>query len=493
VAICAAAEHIDRVTWSHRRCRAERDRPPSIEPEAHHRSMPTAPPVRLDRARLAGLLAAETERFRAAHPRSLELHERAKQSLLDGVPMNWMSEWASPFPLFVDEASGASFRCVDGHEYVDFCLGDTGAMAGHGATPTVAAVERQMRRGITHMLPTEDALVAGEELRRRFGLPLWQFTITATDANRFALRLARQITGRSKIVVHDHCYHGSVDESFATLDPDGRVVASDGIIGPPVDLALTTRVVPFNDIRALEAALADEAVAAVLVEPALTNVGIVLPEPGYHDALRELTRRTGTVLIIDETHTICAGPGGMTGRDRLEPDMLVIGKTIGGGIPVGTYGMSDAIAERVRSSMPERSDIGGVGGTLAGYALSLAAVRATLGEVLTDEAFARMIPLGERWEAGVNEVIASRRVPWHVTRLGARAEYHFMPAPPRDGAEQAANSDPLLEKYLHLAVMNRGVLMTPFHNMALMSPATTAADVDRHTEAFAEAVDAIVA
>ena len=446
----------------------------------------------VDRVRLEQLMSAELERFARAHVRSGKLHEQAKASLVDGVPMNWMTEWASPFPLFVEHASGAGFRCVDGHDYVDFCLGDTGAMAGHGPAPTIAAVERQMRRGITHMLPTEDAIAAGEELTRRFGLPLWQFTITATDANRFAIRLARRITGRSKILVHDECYHGSVDETLATLDPDGRVVATAGNIGPPVEPALTTRVVPFNDVGALERALSDEAVAAVLVEPALTNVGIVLPEPGYHDALRELTRRTGTVLIIDETHTICAGPGGMTARDGLDPDMLVIGKTIGGGIPAGTYGMTTAIADRVRASLPERADVGGIGGTLAGYALSTAAIRATLGEVLTDEAFGRMIPLAERWEAGVNGVIRARRVPWHVTRLGARAEYHFAPTPPRDGAEQMAHADPALERYLHLAVMNRGVLMTPFHNMALMSPATSAADVDRHTAAFDEAVAALV-
>jgi glutamate-1-semialdehyde aminotransferase len=447
----------------------------------------------VDPVRLEQLMSAELERFARAHVRSGKLHEQAKASLVDGVPMNWMTEWASPFPLFVESAAGASFRCVDGHDYVDFCLGDTGAMAGHGPAATIAAVERQMRRGITHMLPTEDAIAAGEELTRRFGLPLWQFTITATDANRFAIRLARRITGRSKVLVHDECYHGSVDETLATLDPVGRVIATAGNIGPAVDLALTTRVVPFNDVDALERALADEAVAAVLVEPALTNVGIVLPEPGYHEALRDLTRRTGTVLIIDETHTISAGPGGMTARDGLDPDILVIGKTIGGGIPAGTYGMTTAIADRVRASLPERADVGGIGGTLAGYALSTAAIRATLGEVLTDEAFGRMIPLAERWEAGVNDVIRSHRVPWHVTRLGARAEYHFTPTPPRDGAEQMAHADPALERYLHLAVMNRGVLMTPFHNMALMSPATTTADVDRHTAAFDEAVAALVA
>jgi glutamate-1-semialdehyde aminotransferase len=446
----------------------------------------------VDRDRLARAMTAERERFLAAHPRSRALHGRARRSLLDGVPMNWMSDWASPVPLFVDEASGAHFRCVDGHDYVDLCLGDTGAMAGHGPAPTIAAVERQMRRGITHMLPTEDAIAAGEELTRRFGLPLWQFTMTATDANRFSIRLARRITGRSKIVVHDHCYHGSVDETLATLDPQGRVVATDLNIGPPVEPALTSRVVPFNDAAALERALADGDVAAVLIEPALTNVGIVLPEAGYLEAVREITRRHGTVLIHDETHTICAGPGGMTGRDGLEPDMLVIGKTIGGGIPAGTYGMTEAIAARVGAAMPDRADVGGIGGTLAGYALSLAAIRATLGEVLTAEAFGRMIPLAERWEAGTNEVIRRRGVPWHVTRLGARAEYHFLPTPPRDGAEQDAHADHELERYLHLAVMNRGVLMTPFHNMALMSPATVEADVDRHTAAFDEAVAALV-
>jgi len=450
------------------------------------------PSSTVDRDRLARLMSAELDRFAKAHPRSATLHEQAKASLLGGVPMSWMTEWASPFPLFVQSAAGAGFRCVDGHDYVDFCLGDTGAMAGHGPAPTIAAVERQMRLGITHMLPTEDAIAAGEELARRFGLPLWQFTMTATDANRFAIRLARQITGRSKILVHDECYHGSVDETLATLDVNGRVVATGLNIGPPVDPALTTRVVPFNDVEALARALAHEDVAVVLVEPALTNVGIVLPEPGYHEALRALTRKSGTVLLIDETHTICAGPGGMTGRDGLEPDMLVIGKTIGGGIPAGTYGMTAEIADRVRASLPQRADIGGIGGTLAGYALSLAAIRATLGEVLTEEAFSRMIPLAERWEDGVNEVIRSRGVAWHVSRLGARAEYHFMPTPPRDGAEQMAHADPLLEQYLHLAVMNRGVLMTPFHNMALMSPATVAADVDRHTEVFDEAVAALV-
>jgi glutamate-1-semialdehyde aminotransferase len=444
----------------------------------------------LDRSRLARLMDRELATFAADNPRSLALHMRARDSLLDGVPMNWMVKWAGGFPLFVEAASGAHFVDADGHDYIDFCLGDTGAMAGHSPAPTVAAVERQLRRGITLMLPIEDAIAAGDELRRRFGLRYWQFTITATDANRFSLRLARHISGRSKVVVHDHNYHGSVDETFASLDAGGRVVPSKGNTGPAADPALTTRVVPFNDVAALERALADRDVAAVLIEPALTNVGIVLPDPGYHDAVRRLTRETGTILIIDETHTICAGPGGATDAWGLDPDMLVIGKTIGGGIPVGTYGFTEEIGDRISTSIElEDVDVGGIGGTLAGYALSMSAVRATLTEVLTEAAFERMIRLGERWTVGVEDVIAARGVPWHVTRLGCRAEYHFMATVPRDGAEQFAAGDFELERFLHLYAMNRRILMTPFHNMALMCPATTEADVDRHTEVFAAAVD----
>jgi glutamate-1-semialdehyde aminotransferase len=444
------------------------------------------------------LLDAELATFAERHPKTRALHERARASLLDGVPMNWMVKWAGPFPLFLASASGAHATCADGHDYADLCLGDTGAMAGHGPAPVIAAVERQLRRGITTMLPTEDAAWVGEELARRFGLPSWQFTLTATDANRFALRIARAITGRPFVAVHEYCYHGSVDETIALLDPDDpegrRVVARRGNLGPQVDPAQTTRVVPYNDLAALEHALADGQVAALLIEPALTNVGIVLPEPGYLEGVRELTRRFGTILIHDETHTICAGLGGMTGAGGFEPDMLVIGKTIGGGVPVAAYGMTTEVANRTRAAVPwEDADVGGIGGTLAGYALSMAAARAALGEVLTAAAFERMVPLAARWEAGVQDAIDRHGAPWSVTRLGARAEYHFMPNPPRDGADQIAHADANLERLLHLWVMNRGVLMTPFHNMALMSPATSEADVDRHTEAFQTALEALFA
>ncbi len=438
------------------------------------------------------LLDQELARFEREHPRSQALAEQAKATLLGGVPMHWMVRWPGGFPVFAVEAQGARFRDVDGLEYVDFCLGDTGAMAGHSPEPTVRAVEEQARRGITLMLPSEDALVVGDELARRFGLPRWQFALTATDANRFAIRLARHITGRPKVLVFNWCYHGTVDESFATLDERGRVVPREGNLGPPVPLDETTRVVEWNDAEALERELGHGDVACVLAEPALTNIGIVPPEPGFHGVLREATRKNGTLLIIDETHTLCAGPGGYTAAHGLEPDVLTVGKSIGGGIACAAYGFSDEVATRIESAIPrEESDVGGIGGTLAANVLSLAAMRATLAEVLTDDAFARMIELGERFEAGVQGAIDEHALPWHVTRLGCRVEYLFRAQRPRTGSEAAAGGEPLLDRLVHLWALNRGILLTPFHNMALMSPATTAADVDRHSEVFAEVAAAI--
>jgi glutamate-1-semialdehyde 2,1-aminomutase len=446
----------------------------------------------LERTRLQSLMEREQKKFIADRPKSAALFERARKSLLGGVPMNWMAKWAGAFPPFVREARGAEFFDVDGHRYIDFCLGDTGAMTGHSPSATVSAVEQQARRGITLMLPSEDAIVVGEELQQRFGLPFWQFALTATDANRFSIRLARHITGRPKILVFNWCYHGTVDETFITLE-NGAAKARRGNVGPPVDPAVTTAVVEFNDLSALEDALKNEDIACVLAEPALTNVGIVLPDPGYHASLREITRKHGTLLIIDETHTICAGPGGYTRAENLEPDFLVFGKPIAGGVPGAAYGFSAEVAQCIADRQNlEDCDTGGIGGTLAGNALSLAAMKATLQKVLTKEAFDRMIPMAERWTDGVAKAIAEFELPWNVTRLGCRAEYLFASKTPRNGSEAHDAMDFELERFMHLYAMNRGILLTPFHNMALMSPMTAKEDIDQHTKVFREAAKELV-
>jgi len=442
----------------------------------------------VDRHRLQSLMQREQKKFVDERPKSRALFERAGKSLLGGVPMNWMMKWAGAFPPFVREAQGAYFYDVDGHRYIDFCLGDTGAMTGHSPSATVMAVQQQLARGITLMLPSEDAIWVAEELQKRFGLPFWQFALTATDANRFVIRLARHITGRPKILVFNWCYHGTVDESFITLE-GGISRARRGNIGPPVDPSVTTKVVEFNEVDALERALQPRDVACVLAEPALTNVGIVHPASGFHMALREMSRKYGTLLIIDETHSICAGLGGYTGAANLEPDFLVFGKPIGGGVPGAAYGFTEQVAKMISERQNlEDCDTGGIGGTLAGNALSLAAMRATLQKVLTKEAFARMIPLAERWTAGVQKAIADFGIPWNVTRLGCRAEYLFTAKEPRNGSEAHDAMDFELERFMHLYAMNRGILLTPFHNMALMSPVTEAEDVDRHSKVFRDAV-----
>jgi glutamate-1-semialdehyde 2,1-aminomutase len=441
----------------------------------------------IKREKLQQLKQREEARFIAEHPKSAELHARAKRSLLGGVPMNWMNKWAGAFPVFVTRAKGAHFTDADGHEYVDLCLGDTGAMTGHSPDVVADAIAKRLCEGITLMLPTEDSLWVGEELKRRFALPYWQFALTATDANRFAIRVAREITQRPKVLVYNYCYHGTVDESFATLH-HGVVGPRRGNIGPPVNPAETTRVVEFNDLNALEDALKHHDVAVLLAEPAMTNVGIILPDDGYWNAARELTRKYGALLIADETHTICAGPGGCTKEWKLDPDFVVFGKPIGSGIPGSTYGLTEEVAQRISARIElEDCDVGGIGGTLAGNALSLTAMRATLENVLTAKAYETMIPLAKRFNDGVAAEIKNSALPWNVIQLGARAEYHFTPRPPHNGGESAAAADFELERFLHLHALNRGVLLTPFHNMALMCPATTAADVDLHTRIFAEA------
>ena len=447
----------------------------------------------IDRAVLGRLTAAEQERFATQHPRSAALVDRARSCMVGGVPMHWMVRWAGGFPLFVDSASGGHFTDVDGLDYVDLCLGDTGAMTGHAPEAATTAIIGQLAKGITTMLPTEAAIEVSEELGARFGLSHWQFTLTATDANRAVVRLARELTGRPRILVFNGCYHGTVDETIVRLGTDGTVLPRPGSVGPPVDPSVTTRVCEFNDVDALAAELAHGDVALVLAEPALTNVGIVLPDVGYHAALRELTRQHGTLLALDETHTLCCGPGGATAAWGLEPDILTMGKPLGSGVPSAAYGLSAELTAQVMARTEvDLADVGGIGGTLAGNALSLAAMRATLRDVLTAEAFELTIPLAERFTVGVEAVIDEFDLDWHVARLGCRAEYRFQPAHPHDGGEAIASEDAELDGFMHLFALNRGILMTPFHNMALMSPATTEADVDHHTAVFREAVEALL-
>ena len=447
----------------------------------------------INRNKLEKLLIEEEQLFLRTHLKSSKLYNQARKSLFGGVPMLWMIRWAGSFPVFVESAKGSHFIDVDGNEYIDFCLGDTGAMTGHSPDPTVEAIVQQTQKGITLMLPFQDVIEVGEELQRRFGLPFWQFALSATDANRFALRMARFITGRPKILVFNYCYHGTVDETFITLDEEGTPGSRPNNIGPQIDPSETTKVVEFNDVAAFETALSSQDVAVVLMEPVMTNIGIIHPEPGFLDEVRRISRKYGTLLIIDETHTICTGPGGYTKAHGLDPDFLTIGKPIAGGVPAAVYGFSSEVAQKFEEMLnKDDSDVGGVGGTLSGNALSIAAMKATLKYVLTEEFYEKAIELQEKFTTGVEEVIEEFELPWIVKRLGNRSEYWFKPTAPRNGGEAAAGIDHELDRYMHLYSLNRGILLTPFHNMALISPETRIEDVDRHTKIFRDAVKSLI-
>ena len=440
-------------------------------------------------ADIAALLAAEREQFTRTHPDSARVARHGIAGFYAGVPMHWMLDWSMPFPMVVAEARGSTLRDIDGNEYADFCLGDTGSMFGHSPPRVAEAIARQATRGLTYMLPTEDALVVGRLLRERFGLPHWQIATTATDANRFALRVARAVTNRPKILVFNGCYHGAVDETYVGL-VDGRAHHRRGLLGQHVDLTVGTRVVEFNDVDALDRELAHGDVACVIAEPVLTNSCMVLPAHGFHDALRELTRRLGSLLLIDETHTISTGPGGYTRRHALEPDLFVLGKPIAGGVPASVWGFTDAVADAL-TAVRNRTESGhsGIGTTLSANALALAAMRATLEHVMTDAAYAHMEDLAQRLSTGLDAVVAAHELPWHVVRVGARVEFICAPGPLRNGAEAQRAHAPALEQAINLALLNRGCLIAPFHNMMLLCPATTASQVDLLCQSF----DAVVA
>ena len=448
----------------------------------------------IDRNRLAQLNQIELATFATRNPKSKAAYEKADH-LFGRVPMTWMNKKAGGFPVYFDRAVGNRIWDIDGNEYIDFALGDTGAMAGHSAPAVVDAITKRVKDlgGLTTMLPTEDAEWVAKNLSERFGMAKWSFSLTATDANRWAIRLVRAITGKPKILFNSYCYHGSVDEALIVVGPDGEGMSRPGNVGSPVDVTETSRVAEFNDLVGLERQLKNGDVAAVLMEPAMTNIGIVLPEPGYLAGVRELTRKYDTLLIIDETHTFSAGYGGMTKRDGLEPDLFVIGKAIAGGIPTGTYGLSESFAAKVleRTDL-DLVDMGGVGGTLAGNPLQVAAMRATLESVLTEDAFEKMIDLATYFTDGINNLFDEYDLPWSINQLGARAEYRFARPYPITGTAAFESADGELEDFLHLYLANRGVLLTPFHNMALMCPTTTKEDVDRHHEVFEAAIQALV-
>lgn len=447
----------------------------------------------VNRERAQRILARERDAFVAARPKSQALSAQAAQHLLFGVPLHWMNDWSTPFSLYVDTARDAAFTDVDGHRYIDFCLGDTGAMFGHAPPAVARALARQAERGFTTMLPGADAVAVSAALAQRFGLPYWQFAMTASDANRFALRWARAATGRDKIVVFNGCYHGTVDDVFVDL-VDGRPTQRASLLGQVHDLLPHTRVVEFNDLDALARALADGEVACVLAEPAMTNVGMVLPEPGFWREAQALMKRHGTLLLIDETHTISSGPRGYAREHGIAPDLFVLGKPVGGGVPCAVYGFSAELAARAQQAkLDAPPGHSGIGTTLTANALSMSAMRATLDEVMTDAAYAHMFALAERLAQGLSATIARHALPWCVTRVGARSEFQFCATPPRNGSEARAAMDDELEHLIHLYLLNRGVLITPFHNMMLVCPATTEADVARLIGAFDACLDALCA
>lgn len=435
---------------------------------------------------IAALIGEEVATYVAAHPVSQKLSDRAAAVFPDGVPLHWMRDWATPFPMYLASASGNRVIDVDNHTYIDFCLGDSGALFGHAPAPVIWAIAGRVGQGVTAMLPSEDSIAAAEGLGRRFGLPFWQFTTTASDCNRAVLRWARAITGRRKVLVFNGCYHGMVDDTMVRLK-DGRTVSRPGLLGQVTDPATTTTVVEFNDLAAVESALAGGDIACVMTEPALTNIGIVQPDPGFHEGLRALTRKYGALLVIDETHTLATSPGGWTAAYGLQPDFLTLGKPIAGGIPCGVYGFTAEMAKgmaAVRANRPEPHGHTGIGTTLSGNALQVRAVRAVVEDVMTDHAYAVMIKTARALVTGINDITRRHALPWHVSQVGARVEFHFTPTPYRNGAEAAAGMRPDLEAYINVALINQGIMITPFHNMLLTCPNTTEADITTFLNAF---------
>ncbi len=431
----------------------------------------------LDQARIGELHAREVARFWEARPRSRAMIARARKHMPNGTPMVWMAFHDDQL-VYIDQGDGPGFTDVDGFGYVDFNASDMAMFCGHANPAIVAAVQARAARSTQFLLPTEESVAVAEELARRYPVSQWQFTLSATQANTEAIRLARSVTGREVIVLFQGHYHGHFEEGL--VDLDGEQVAalerglSKGVTG-------RVRIAQFNDPDTLRAALAPGDVALVLTEPAMSNnIHLLLPEPGWHVALRDLTRRHGTLLAIDETHTHVVGPGGATGVLQLNPDIVTIGKAVAGGLPMGAYGVTAELGEQLDVMHHVAT-----GGTLFGNPLSAAAAVAALTEVLVPDAYAHTSALGGQLADGIEAAIRAAGLPWTAIRLGPRSGQWYGPRP-RTGAQAYALTDEMLTRLIRIWLANRGIWEAlPGAGPTACVPATRA-DVDRYVNAYAE-------
>jgi glutamate-1-semialdehyde 2,1-aminomutase len=436
---------------------------------------------------ILALRERELTRFVDANPKSKHYFERSN-GWFQRVPFHWMLDWPSPFPIVAASATGATLTSLDGQTFDDFCLGDTASMFGHSPPALASALTEQAGKGLSYMLPTIEGAELGDMLASMFGLPHWQVTTTASEANRAVIRWCRGLTGRSKILIFNGCYHGAVDDVFVDLR-DGLAINRPSLIGQVQDLLLTTVAMEFNDVAALESALRNGDIACVLAEPVMTNIGMVRDAPGYLETLRRLCSETGTLLVFDETHTISSGYGGHSNSHGPMPDIMVIGKSIGGGVPCAVYGFTAQISARMEALNKARpAGHSGIGTTLSANALAMSAMHAMLGQVITRKAYDHMLAMADRLVSGLRQVIEAHGLPWHVSHVGARVEFVCAAQPPRNGNEARAAMDHDLESAIHLYLTNRGILLAPFHNMMLLSPVTQSEQVDRLLHALVSCV-----
>ena len=436
----------------------------------------------ISNAAISAMTVRETDRFIANNPKSKAQAEHS-DGWFQGVPFHWMLDWPTPFPIVAARAEGATLTSIDGQVFDDFCLGDTASMFGHSPPALASALAAQAGQGLSYMLPTQKGAELAKMLGSMFGLPHWQVTTTASEANRAVIRWCRGITKRDKILVFNGCYHGAVDDAFVDLR-DGKAANRKSLIGQVHDILPTTTVIEFNDVDALAAALRQNDIACILTEPVMTNIGMVRDAPRFLETLRQLCGETNTLLVFDETHTISSGYGGHSNMHRasmeIGPDIMIIGKSIGGGVPCAVYGFTAEVASRMaalnRSRPPGHS---GIGTTLSANALSITAMHAMLGEVITRDAYVHMLTMAGRLVEGLIAIIAAHKLDWHVTDVGARVEFVCSATPPTNGSEARAVMRHDLEAALHLYLTNRGILLAPFHNMMLLSPVTQAEQVDR--------------